>query len=71
MPPRIPKAPGLPFGGGLNLVLVAGAAYFVREHGQGRHGRPHLLCPLCWLEKIDPAPKASGEPGPAEPSEQA
>ncbi len=53
------------------MVLVAGAAYFVREHGQGRHGRPHLLCPLCWLEKIDPAPKASGGPGPAEPAEQA
>jgi hypothetical protein len=71
MPPRIPKAPGLPFGGGLNLVLLAGAAYFVREHGQGRHERPHLLCPLCWLEKIDPAPTASGGPGPTEPPEQA
>jgi hypothetical protein len=71
MPPRILRAPGLPFGGGLNLVLAAGAAYFVWEHGQGRHGQPHLLCPLCWLEKIDPAPKASGGPGPAEPSEQA
>jgi hypothetical protein len=50
---------------------LASAAYFVREHGQGRHGQPHLLCPLCWLEKIDPAPKASGGPGPAEPPEQA
>jgi hypothetical protein len=68
MPPRIPRAPGLPFGGGLNVVLVAGAAYFVWEHGQGRHGRPHLLCPLCWLEKIDPAPAPAG---PAEPPEQA
>jgi hypothetical protein len=38
------------------MRYVAVAAYFVREHGQGRHGRPHLLCPLCWLEKIDPAP---------------
>jgi hypothetical protein len=53
------------------LVLVAGAAYFVWEHGQGRHGRPHLLCPVCWLDKVDPAPAASGEPGPAEPPEQA
>ena len=32
---RTPRAPGLPFGGGLNLLLVAGAAYFVWEHGQG------------------------------------
>ena len=57
MPPRMPRAPGLPFGGGLNLVLVAGAAYFVWEHGQGRHGRPHLLCPLCLLDKIAPDPR--------------
>ena len=71
MPPRIPRAPGLPFGGGLNIVLVAGAVYFVWEHGQGRHGRQHLLCPLCWLEKMDPTPGASGEPVPAEPPEQA
>jgi hypothetical protein len=71
MAPRIPKALGLPSGGGLNLVLVAGAAYFVRGHGQGRHGRPHLLCPLCWLEKIDQAPKAFGGPSPAAPSERA
>jgi hypothetical protein len=71
MPSRIPRAPLLPFGGGLNLVLVVGAAYFVWEHGQGRHGRPHLLCPLCWLEKIDPASDPPGESGPAEPPEQA
>ena len=71
MPPRILRAPGLPFGGGLNLVLAAGAAYFVWEHGQGRHGQPHLLCPLCWLDKIDPAPGASGGSSPAEPPEQA
>ena len=67
MPSRMPRAPGLPFGGGLNVVLVAGAAYFVWEHGQGRHGRPHMLCPLCWLEEIDPAPDLPGGPGPAEP----
>ena len=70
MPPPIPRAPGLPFGGGLNLVLVAGAAYFVWEHGQGRHGRPHLLCPLCLLDKLAPDPGTSGGSGPAEPSEQ-
>ena len=52
------------------MVLVAGAAYFVWEHGQGRHGRPHLLCPLCWLDKVNPAPGPSGEPGPAEPPQQ-
>jgi hypothetical protein len=52
-------------------VLVAGAAYFVWEHGQGRHGRQHLLCPLCWLDKVAPGPEATGGPGPAEPPEQA
>ena len=75
MPSRIPRAPGLPFGGGLNLLLVAGAAYFLWEHEQGRHGQPHLLCPLCWLHKIapapTPAPEAPGGPGPAEPPQQA
>ena len=53
------------------MALAAGAAYFVWEHGQGRHERPHLLCPLCWLDKIDPAPETSGGPRPAEPPEQA
>jgi len=53
------------------LLLVAGGAYFVWEHEQGRHGRPHPLCPLCWLEKIAPDPRASTEPGPAEPPQQA
>ena len=56
---------------GLNLLLVAGAAYFVWEHGQGRHGRPQVLCPLCWLDKIAPAPEASVGPSPAAPPEQA
>ena len=71
MPPRIPRAPGLPFRGGLNLLLVAGGAYFVLEHEQGRHGRPHPLCLLCWLNKIAPAPQASGGSSAAEPPEQA
>jgi hypothetical protein len=53
---RMPRAPGLPFGGGLNLLLVAGAAYVVWEHGQARHGRPQALCPLCWLDKLAPSP---------------
>ena len=68
---RVPRAAGLPFGGGLNLLLVAGGAYFTWEHGQGRHARPHALCPVCWLNKIDPAPEPSGGSGPAEPPEQA
>ena len=68
---RIPRAQGLPFGGGLNLLLVADAAYFAWEHEQGRHGRPHVLCPLCWLNKIAPDPGASGGSSPAGPPEQA
>ena len=65
------ESPGPSLGGGLNLVLVAGAAYFASEHEKGRHGRPHVLCPLCWLNKIAPAPKAPGGSSPAEPPEQA
>jgi hypothetical protein len=67
---RIPRVPGLRFGGGLDVALVAGAAYFAWEHEQGRHGRPHLLCPICWLNKIAPA-EAAGGASPAEPPEQA
>jgi hypothetical protein len=52
-------------------VFMAGTAYFVWEHGQGRHQRTHLLCPVCWLERIDPGPQASGGPSPEEPQEQA
>jgi hypothetical protein len=71
MPPPVPRAPRLPFGGGPNLLLAAGAAYFVWQHGQGRHGRPHLLCPLCWLDKIAPDPGPSDGPSPPEPPHQA
>ena len=53
------------------MVLVAGAAYVASEHEKGRHGRPHVLCPLCWLNKIAPPPKASGGSSPAEPPEHA
>ena len=53
------------------MLVVAGAAYFAWEHEQGRHARPHVLCPLCWLNKIAPDPKASGGPSPAGPPEQA
>jgi hypothetical protein len=65
---RIPRLPGLPFGGGLGVVLAAGAAHFASEHEQGRHGRPHVLCPVCWLNKIAPEARASGGSGPAEPT---
>lgn len=69
---RIPRVPGLPFGGGPGLLLVAGAAYFVWEHERGRHAQAHVLCPVCWLDKVAPAPEeASGTSGPAEPPEQA
>ena len=47
MPRPIPRVPGLPFGGGLNLVLVAGAAYFASEHEEeaGMDGR--TCCARC------------------------
>ena len=53
------------------MLLVAGAAYFAWEHEQGRHGQAHLLCPVCWLNKVAPTPEASGTSGPAERPEQA
>jgi hypothetical protein len=59
---------GLPVGGGLELVLLGGVAYFAWEHEQGKHAQAHLLCPICWLNRIapapeppDPAPEASQE----------
>jgi hypothetical protein len=65
---RIPRVPGLRLGLGPDLLLAASGLYFAWEHEQGRHQRPHLLCPICWLNKI--APEASGGPSPAEPPEQ-
>jgi len=50
---RIPRF-GLPIGG-LQLVLLGGAAYLVWEHEQGKHSQPHMLCPVCWLNRIAPA----------------
>ena len=64
---RIPRVPGFPLGGGLDLLLVAGAAYFAWEHEQGRHQRTHVLCLSCWLNTI--APEASSGSSPAEPPE--
>jgi hypothetical protein len=48
---------GLPVGSGLQLLLVGGAAYVAWEHEQGRHAQPNLLCPICWLNRIAPAPE--------------
>jgi hypothetical protein len=68
---RIPRVPGLPFGGGLNIMLVGGAAYFAWEHEQGRHARLNMLCPICWLNKVAPAPEAPSGSSEGEPPEQA
>jgi hypothetical protein len=55
----------------MDMLLVAGAAYFAWEHEQGKHAHPHILCPICWLNKIaPPPPAASGGPGPAETPEE-
>ncbi len=67
---RIPRVPGLPFGLGLNVILVAGAAHFAWEHEKGQHERPHLLCAICWMDKIAPAPEASSGSSPDEPPEE-
>lgn len=53
---------GLPLGTGLELVLAGGAAYFAWEHEQGRHAQAHMLCPICWMNKIVPV---GGQDGPA------
>ena len=59
---RMPRF-GLPLGG-LQIVLVVGAAHFAHEHEQGKHDRANLLCPICWLNKIAPAAEPpSGTPG--------
>lgn len=55
---------GLPLGGGLELLLVGGAAYFASEHEKGGHVQAHPLCPICWLGKIAPAQEPTdGAPG--------
>jgi hypothetical protein len=64
---RIPRL-RLPVGSGLELLLVGGAAYFASEHEQGRHGQPHMLCLICWLNRIAPVTEPSGE-SPAAPEE--
>lgn len=46
---------GLPFGGGVDLLLMGGAAYFAWQHEQGKHAQPHMLCLVCWLNRVAPA----------------
>jgi len=50
---RMPRF-GVPIGG-LELILAGGAAYFAWDHEQGKHAQPHLLCLICWLNRIAPA----------------
>lgn len=58
----------VPFWGGPNVLLAGGAVYFAWEHEQGRHTQPHILCPICWLNRIaPPPPEAPSGPSPAEP----
>jgi hypothetical protein len=65
---RMLRVRRLPFGQGLDVLLVAGAAYFAWEHEQGKHERPHALCLICWLDKVAPASEPPGDTGPAGPS---
>lgn len=55
---------GLPFGGGLELLVAGGAAYLAWEHEQGRHTQASLVCPICWLNKIAPASQPAAQPTP-------
>ena len=66
---RILRPLGLP-AGGLELMLAAGGAYFAWEHGQGRHDQPHLLCLICWLNKIAASPTTADGTSHAEPQDQ-
>jgi hypothetical protein len=56
---------GLPVSGGLELLLVGGAAYLAWEHEQGKHQQAHMLCPICWLNRIAPAPEPPDDTGTA------
>jgi len=53
---------GLPFGSRFELLLVGGAAYLAWEHEKGRHTQAHMLCPICWMNKIAPANEPGGTP---------
>jgi hypothetical protein len=58
----------LPFGGGVNILLLAGGAYFAWEHEKGRHEKMNLLCPICLLNRVAPRADASGTANSAPPS---
>jgi hypothetical protein len=58
-----------PFGGP-ELLLVGGAAYFAWEHEQGKHVQKHLLCPICWLNRVAPPPEAPNRAQAASPEPQ-
>ena len=45
---------GIPVSG-LELLLAGSGLYFASEHEKGKHSQPHVLCPICWLNKIAPA----------------
>jgi hypothetical protein len=45
---------GIPVSG-LELLVAGSGLYFASEHEKGKHGQPHVLCPICWLNKIAPA----------------
>jgi hypothetical protein len=48
---------GLPLVG-LELAGVAGAAFLTWEHDQGKHDQAHMLCPICWMDKLVPVADA-------------
>ena len=56
--------------GGLELLLAGGAAYFAWDHEQGKHQQAHMLCPVCWLNRIAPAtgPPEGTSPAAGEPN---
>jgi hypothetical protein len=65
---RIPGLPVLPFGA-VSVLLAGGAAHFAWEHEQGLHERANVLCLICWMAKVAPAPETPGDSGPSQPPE--
>jgi hypothetical protein len=64
----IRRGPGFGFPiGGLELILLGGAAYLASEHEKGAHGQSHLLCPICWLNKIAPDREPPAQPAATPP----
>ena len=58
MPPPMPRAPGLPFGGGPGLLLAAGAAYFAWEHEPARRRTASPAVPAVLAEQDRPGPRS-------------